>query len=314
MVARQPGDHEVGKLALTVPARDGIGDDSRAQRVRDAEHEPRVGWGGDIRQARDVGPHAARHPGVALFGLRLGHLAEVHHPQPLPLRRVPQIGVPRIGQVLAARQIPFPPVGVYLRPGLLVVVAGERPIGPLVTVGGDLAVHVEVVEQHPATGDGMGVGRHRVVEDGQTPVAVPFCHVPEHLVVGPILADHVHDMADGGTGGRAVRYGPQARVRVRTERVHLTGVAGQRGGVGDRDDGKRPGDHVADVLVVGVRARAAALAVRHVQRSAVGRRGHGGRVPARGNQSGDAHAVRAEPDDGDRIAARHRDIERAAVR
>src|SRR5439155_15423117 len=45
------------------------------------------------------------------------------------------------------------PIGVDLRPRLLVVIAGERPVGPLVAVGRHLAVHVEVVEQHPAVGD-----------------------------------------------------------------------------------------------------------------------------------------------------------------
>src|SRR5205823_13512082 len=107
--------------------------------------------------------------------------------------------------------------------------------------------------QHPAARDGVCIRRHRVVEDGQAGVAVPLPDVAEYLVVGPVLADYVHDMADGRTGGRAVRYGPQARVGVGTERVDLTRVAREGGRVGDGNERDRSRDDVADVFMVGVR-------------------------------------------------------------
>ena len=45
-------------------------------------------------------------------------------------------------------------------------------------------------------GQGVGVGRHRVAEDGQAGVAVAGLDVPENLIVGAVLADDIEDVLD----------------------------------------------------------------------------------------------------------------------
>src|SRR2546425_6161100 len=69
---------------------------------------------------------------------RVGHLTEVHDPEAFRQRRVPQVRTPRVCKILAAPEVPLAPVGVVLRPRLLVVVARERPVAPFVAVGRDL--------------------------------------------------------------------------------------------------------------------------------------------------------------------------------
>src|SRR5207247_10830636 len=167
----------------------------------------------------------------------------------------------------------------------------QRPVGPLVAVGRDLAVHVEIVEQHPATGDRVRVGGDAVVEDRQARIAVPAGDVAEHLVVGPVLPDDVdHVLELGRTVGGSDR-GTEARVRKRTQRVHLTGVAPEPGRVGDRDDGYRTGNDVADVGSIRVRAGAVAFSVRDVEGAAVRGGGDGAGIPPGGDEAGGAQRL-----------------------
>src|SRR5207247_10654935 len=99
-----------------------------------------------------------------------------------------------------------------------------------------------------------------VVEDREARVAVPLRQVTQHLIVGAVLPDDVDHTADRRTGGQAVgSNAPQAGVRVRAERVHFTGIPGERGATGRGHGRDGPGNHVADILAVGIRPRPGAL-------------------------------------------------------
>ena len=143
--------------------------------------------------------------GTGRVGLVGRHLPEVHYPQSLAFGGVPEVRLGSIGEVLAARHVPLAPVGIDLRPRLLVVIVGKGARAPLVPVGADFAIHVEVVEQHPAARDRVRIRRHGVVEDRQRGVAIALRDVAEHLIVGAVLSDHIDDVLDGRTGGRAER-------------------------------------------------------------------------------------------------------------
>ena len=80
-------------------------------------------------------------------------------------------------------------------------------------IGADLAVDVEVVEQHELPGQGVMVGRHLLGKEAQVRLAVALRHVAEDLVVGAVLLDDVdavldrrrvtHPAGDGVSGRRA---------------------------------------------------------------------------------------------------------------
>ena len=225
MVAREPEQHEVGIAALVIPAVHGIGEQARPHRVGHAEHEPRIRGRGDLLQAGEIGMSARRRVRVALVGF--GHLAEVDDGASAAARRVPEIPAAAVRKVLAARQVPRTTTGIHLRPCLFVVIVRERGVGPLVTVGAHVSVDVEVVEQHPVAGDRVGVRRHRVVEQRERSVSVAFRQVAEHLIVGPILPDHVDHVPERGR--EAVRpFGSEPRVGVGAQVAHRARVAGQR--------------------------------------------------------------------------------------
>ena len=228
VVARQVQDHEVGEAALPVPAVHRVGEQARAHGVRDRQVPARVVGRGNAFEPADLRV-------VVVARIRIGELAEVDDPQPLAPRRVPEIRVARVLHVLAVLEVVVAAAAVDRRPRLLVVVARECTRGPLVAVGADLAVHIEVVAQHPAPGEGVGVGRDAVVEDRERRIAVPRRHVAEYLVVGAVLTDDVNDMPNSRTDGLSDRR-TDLRVRVRAQRVHLPSELGQRGRVRHRDD------------------------------------------------------------------------------
>ena len=103
------------------------------------------------------------------------------------------------------------------RPDPLDEVGGIGAHRPFVAVGADLAVDVEVVEQHELAGQGVMVGRDRLGEQAEVRVAVAFGHVAEDLVVGAVLLDDVDDILD----------------RRRVADLGGNRVARRRGGAGD---------------------------------------------------------------------------------
>ena len=198
VIARQVQNHEVGEFALPVPAVYGVREQSCPRRIRDGEVPAGVVRGGDAFQPADLGI-------VVVGGIRFGELPEVDDPQPFAARRVPEVGIARALHVLAVLEIGRAAVAIDRGPRLLVVIAREGARRPLMAVGADLPVHVKVVAQHPAPGEGVRVGSDAVVEDRERGVAVPRRDIPEHLVVGAVLADHVEHVRDGRAIADAAR-------------------------------------------------------------------------------------------------------------
>ena len=60
----------------------------------------------------------------------------------------------------------------------------------------NLAVAIQVVEQHELAGELVVVGRHLLAEHHELGIAVPFFDVAEHLIVGAILFDDVNHVFD----------------------------------------------------------------------------------------------------------------------
>ena len=60
---------------------------------------------------------------------------------------------------------------------------------PFMAVGADLALDVEVVEQHEFTRQGVMVGRDRLGKQAEVRVAVALLHIAEDLVISPVFLD-----------------------------------------------------------------------------------------------------------------------------
>ena len=93
-----------------------------------------------------------------------------------------------IGKLLA--------VAVAERPLLLDKVGSKGPHAPLMAVGADLTLHIEVVEQDKLAGQGVVIGGDLLRKQTERRVAAALRHVAEDLVVGAILLDDVDHMRD----------------------------------------------------------------------------------------------------------------------
>ncbi len=62
------------------------------------------------------------------------------------------------------------------------------------TVGADVAVDVEIVEQHELARQLVMIGRCGFVEQAQGRVAVAFADFAEYLIVSPVLFHDVNDV------------------------------------------------------------------------------------------------------------------------
>ncbi len=199
-----------------------------------------------------------------LIGLRRvpDELAIAAIRDPLLGRLVPDVAAGRSGRL---EQAPLGGVGdpaiatIADRPDPLDEVARIRPHRPFMPVGADLAVHVEVVQQHEFASQRMVVGRDGLGEQAEVRLAVALGHVAEDLVVSAILLDDIDDVLDRrritdlrrdgvarGRGGAADR----GRIAAVQRRARVDGLRMGRHppGVGHGDDGQRPLEEAADVL------------------------------------------------------------------
>src|SRR5689334_14619506 len=190
-------------------------------------------------------------------------------------------------------------LGVAQRPRTLVEVAGIRRGAPGMAVLRNLAVAIEVIEQHELLHDRVLIRRDVAAEQNQAGIAIAFRNIAENLVVRAVLLDDVEHVLDGGAfagfggdHGIALEAGlEQQLVAVRRVLNHLFGVFAQLGAVGSIDEGEQSGQVVAvvhepalnlfadrtrDVIGTGPQALAAAdqdpLAIRSA--------GDRGRIPA----------------------------------
>ncbi len=89
---------------------------------------------------------------------------------------------------------------------LLQVVGDVSFRHPGVTVRRVDAVAVEVVQQDELLRQRVVVGRDVAAEDAQIRVPVALSHVPEELIVSPVLLDHVDDVVEEGRLSQPFRY------------------------------------------------------------------------------------------------------------
>src|SRR5262245_45202758 len=75
------------------------------------------------------------------------------------------------------------------------------------SVGGYLRVDIEIVEQNEFPRQGMLVWGDIFAEQTEIGIAVAFGNISEHLIVGPILFDHINDMFNWRGIANAHRYG-----------------------------------------------------------------------------------------------------------
>ena len=141
--------------------------------------------------------------------------------QPRPRTGVPEIARGGVRQVAVVVVVNPGPARVRQGPVAGDVVGVVRHRRPGVAVGRDVAVAIEVVEQHELLGQLVMVGRDVAAEHHQRRVAVAARHVAEDLVVGPILLDdveHVLDrrrLADLGRNGGFLGVGGVGRAACR---------------------------------------------------------------------------------------------------
>src|SRR5260370_30485133 len=64
-------------------------------------------------------------------------------------------------------------------------------------VHADLAIAVEIVEQHELPGELVVIGGDFLAEDGEARVAVALTEISQHLVVRAIFLDDVEHVLDG---------------------------------------------------------------------------------------------------------------------
>ena len=189
-------------------------------------------------------------------------------------------------------------------------VGGVGPHAPLVAIGADFALDVEVVEENELPGEGMMVRRHPFREQAERWVAVPLRHVAEDLIVGPVLLDDVDDVLNRARGAGEERDRVAVEVSRREQVVSGRGLAGEgpfRPGrqlrrqrvalFGEIDKRHRPVEQAADVVGgrgVGIESRPGAvavgvgdhpLAVGDEEPAAVGGEADAGRIPADGDEA-----------------------------
>ncbi len=103
-------------------------------------------------------------------------------------------------------------------------------------VHADLAIAVQIIEQHELPGQPVVIRGDFLAENGEPRVAVALTEIAQHLVVGAIFLDDVEHVLDGrpnadvagnNSGRRRSLGGYQLIVVVRRIIVYLFGPAAQ---------------------------------------------------------------------------------------
>src|SRR5215470_11578738 len=223
-------------------------------------------------------------------------------------------------------------IGVVRRPGLLGVIGGVGRHRPVVAVGRDLGVDVEVVEQYEFARQRVLIRRHVLAEEAEARIAVAFFHIAQHLVVGAVLFDHVDHMFDRRWGADAKRdrgllfrraRGFQHLVGVRRIGVDAARELGEFRYGRQVDQRDRAFKHAADVLrrtpfirvwALRIGRRSHAFAVGDEDSFAVPTHSHRGRIPAGRDEAFDfTGAAFGHVDYGDVVVVGVRYVERLFV-
>src|ERR1019366_1787387 len=133
-----------------------------------------------------LGQHRVAHAGDLLGaggGVRLvvDHVAEVAQGKAGRHGIGPEVaGGGQRGGVLLFEIVGNPAAGVLVGPHLLHVIGGDGGGGPVMAVGGDVAVDIEVVQQDEFAGQFVKVGGGVFTEEDQRRVAVALLQVAQH--------------------------------------------------------------------------------------------------------------------------------------
>ncbi len=285
----------------------------------------RVAHGGDLasrgRRRRDVG-----HPPAVVAEAQ----ARLHGVAPDVAGRGQRGALAALVVVVAAAR------GVRVRPHALHVSGRDGGARPVVPVGADVGIDVEVVQQHELARQPVVVRRHFFSEQREGRIAVADAEITEHLVIGAVLLDDVDDVADGAVlaaplermSARRRLRGPGAPPRavfehLRGELRHLLGrrLVKQRGAAA-LDGGHILHRHVAlvnhraaheRVRALRVRERTRAAPVQH-QQPPLRQHARRQRVPAHRNEALHHAAPPAQVDACHRIGVRADDVETVLVR
>src|SRR5262249_21658050 len=143
------------------------------------------------------------------------------------------------------------------RPVLLDEIRRVGAHAPLVTVLGDFAVDIDVVEQHEFASELVMIGGDGFGEEAEVWITIALLHVAEDLIVGAILLDDVEAVLDGA--GLAELRGDWVGCRhlandaavfaQRAAGVSALGVAGKDIRRRHRDGAQVAAEDAADVLV-----------------------------------------------------------------
>ena len=118
-----------------------------------------------------------------------------------PRRRAEVPDKTRVGNVKVGVVVTHAPSpGIPGRPGILGVIRGVRGGRPGMAIGAHFGVHVKVVQEAELSRKRMVIGSNLLPEQDEGGVPVPFRHVTEDLVIGPVLFDDVDDVFDLARG------------------------------------------------------------------------------------------------------------------
>ena len=124
------------------------------------------------------------------------------------LRGAPDVtGGRLIGWLLAFVIVFIAPLRIAVGPHALGVIGRNGGGRPVVAIGADIGIHIEVVEQDEIMRQLMQIRRHLFAKHDQRGIAIAFLHIAQHLIVGAILFHDVQHMFNGSTGPHGAAFG-----------------------------------------------------------------------------------------------------------
>jgi hypothetical protein len=182
VVVRQTNDREFRQVAVLLALAELRQPPFDPRLVGDREVVPRKALVDVPDEAGDVGLGSNEVPVVVVDAE--GELPVAPIGDARLLSGVPEVATTRAGGTVVLPDVAPTPSAVVRRLGLPGVVVGDHPDRPVVPVGTDFGVNVEVVEQHELLGERAVIRRQSLVEKRQRGFAVAPIEVAEDLVVG----------------------------------------------------------------------------------------------------------------------------------
>ena len=166
--------------------------------------------------------------------------------------------------IFVIRDLAFPlssvgttPSAITARPCFLKIIVSIGAHTPVMSVGTDFRIHVEIIQQHETLCQRMLVWGDIPAKEQQRSISPSAGHIRQHLIIGPVLLDDIEDILDRRgltrphrnreTRGRGIS---QFRLpqRVRRVGIYLTGIGSQLRFIRRWDDAHRPLEQTSDVF------------------------------------------------------------------